>query len=46
MIMHMTLGSNDLERASAFYDAVMPVLNHARAPISLDGFLAYAPISD
>ena len=45
MIMHMTLGSNDLERAAHFYDAVMPILNHARAPISLDNFLAYAPVS-
>ncbi len=45
MIMHMTLGSNDLEKAAIFYDAVMPTLNHARAPINLDGFLAYAPIS-
>ena len=45
MIMHMTLGSNDLEKAASFYDAVMPTLRHARAPISLDNFLAYAPIS-
>ncbi|MEL6767966.1 MAG: VOC family protein [Pseudomonadota bacterium] len=43
MIMHMTLGSNDLEKASVFYDAVMPILHHARVPISLDSFLAYAP---
>ena len=43
--MHMTLGSNDLEKAAVFYDAVMPILNHARAPISLDNFVAYAPIS-
>lgn len=45
MMMHMTLGSNDLEKAALFYDAVMPVIGHARAPISLDSFLAYAPIS-
>ncbi|MEM1275208.1 MAG: VOC family protein [Pseudomonadota bacterium] len=45
MMMHMTLGSNDLGKAARFYDAVMPILNHARAPISLDGFLAYAPIT-
>lgn len=45
MMMHMTLGSNDLKKAAAFYDAVMPTLNHARAPISLDKFLAYAPVS-
>ncbi|MEM9605216.1 MAG: VOC family protein [Pseudomonadota bacterium] len=45
MIMHMTLGSNDLERAATFYDAVMPVLNHARAPIGLANFLAYASVS-
>ncbi len=43
--MHVTLGSNDLEKAAVFYDAVMPILRHARAPISLDSFLAYAPIS-
>lgn len=45
MIMHMTLGSNDLERSAVFYDAVMPILGQARAPISLDDFLAYAPTS-
>ncbi|MGD1869467.1 MAG: VOC family protein [Neomegalonema sp.] len=45
MMMHMTLGSNDLVKAAAFYDSVMPILNHARAPIKLESFLAYAPIS-
>ena len=45
MMMHVTLGSNDLEKAVIFYGAVMPILNHARAPIHLDNFLAYAPIS-
>ncbi len=45
MIMHMTLGSNDLEKAASFYDAVMPTIRHARVPINLDNFLAYAPIS-
>lgn len=45
MMMHMTLGSNDLEKAAVFYDAVMPILNHARATIKLESFLAYAPTS-
>lgn len=45
MMMHVTLGSNNLERAAIFYDAVMPILNHARRPISLDNFIAYVPTS-
>lgn len=43
--MHVTLGSNDLARSAVFYDAVMPILNHARAAIGLDGFIAYTPRS-
>lgn len=45
MMMHMTLGSNDLQKAAVFYDAVMPTIDHARAHISLESFLAYAPTS-
>ena len=43
MMMHVTLGSNDLEKSARFYDAVMPILNHTRAPIGLDDFVAYVP---
>lgn len=45
MIMHVTLGSNDLGRSAVFYGAVMPILHHARAPILLENFLAFVPIS-
>ena len=33
MFTHSNLGTNDLERAGSFYDAVMSTLGHKRAPV-------------
>lgn len=40
MFTHTFLGSNDLDRAAAFYDAVMGALGHTRLPVP--GQLVYA----
>jgi catechol 2,3-dioxygenase-like lactoylglutathione lyase family enzyme len=40
MFSHITVGTNDFERAAAFYDAVLAVLEHGRF-ISGDGHAGY-----
>jgi catechol 2,3-dioxygenase-like lactoylglutathione lyase family enzyme len=42
MILYITLGTNDLARATAFYDAVMPTLNLARRHAD-DSEVGYGP---
>ncbi len=45
MILYITLGTNDLARAKAFYDAVMPTLDLARRH-SDDSEIGYGPPDD
>lgn len=45
MFSHITVGTNDFERATVFYDAVMAILGHERF-ISGDGYMAYGQPSD
>lgn len=45
MFSHITIGSNDLERSTKFYDAVMPALGHARF-YSGDGIVGYGKPAD
>ena len=40
MFSHVTIGSNDLERSGAFYDAVMKTLGHERFYTG-DGIIGY-----
>ncbi|MDH3472210.1 MAG: VOC family protein [Rhodospirillales bacterium] len=40
MISHLSLGTNDLERAAAFYDAVLPTLGYKRV-LTRDDCVAY-----
>ncbi|MDP7546040.1 MAG: VOC family protein [Alphaproteobacteria bacterium] len=40
MFSHVTVGTNDFERATAFYDAVLAILDHARF-VSGDGHVGY-----
>lgn len=42
MIGYVTLGTNDLARAAAFYDAVCGELGVGRM-MEFDGFIAWAP---
>ena len=37
MFSHVTVGSNDLERAGAFYDAVLGALGYRQRPVQPDG---------
>jgi len=41
MIGHVTLGTNDIARAGAFYDAVLATLGHARGEPGGDTFISY-----
>ncbi len=45
MFSHITVGSNDLERAAVFYDAVMAVLGH-KCFISGEGYMGYGQPSE
>lgn len=45
MFSHITIGSNDTERAGQFYDAVMSALGHERF-YSADGAIAYGKPED
>jgi catechol 2,3-dioxygenase-like lactoylglutathione lyase family enzyme len=45
-ISHITLGTNDVARAAAFYDAVLGVLGFARLPKPADKPPAYAKGDD
>ena len=40
MISHLSLGTNDLARATAFYDVVLPVLGYKRI-LTRDDCVAY-----
>jgi catechol 2,3-dioxygenase-like lactoylglutathione lyase family enzyme len=40
MFSHVTIGTNDFERAAAFYDAVLAILDHGRF-VSGDGYAGY-----
>ncbi len=44
MFSHVTLGTNDLERARPFYDAVMAALGF-QAPFALPGTLVYGTLA-
>jgi catechol 2,3-dioxygenase-like lactoylglutathione lyase family enzyme len=44
MLSHVTLGTNDLERARAFYDPVMAALG-LEAPFALPGTLVYGTLT-
>ncbi len=47
MLSHVTLGSNDLERAIAFYDALLATLGIPRQETSLEhGLVGYAAAPD
>lgn len=41
MFGHVTVGTNDLERAARFYDAVMATLGHGRFPEAGETFVGY-----
>ncbi|MFN3824220.1 MAG: VOC family protein [Pseudorhodobacter sp.] len=41
MLLYTTVGTNDLPRAVAFYDAIFDVLGHARLPDWADGWAAW-----
>ncbi|MQT11325.1 VOC family protein [Segnochrobactrum spirostomi] len=41
MLLYTTLGTDDLPRAIAFYDAVMAALGHARLPDWSDGWAGW-----
>ncbi len=45
MFSHITVGSNDLERAAVFYDAVMAVLGQ-KCFISGEGYMGYGQPSE
>ncbi len=42
MIDYVTLGTNDIERAMAFYDVVLPILGHGRFSLR-GGWAGYGP---
>ena len=42
MIDYITLGTNNLERAIGFFDAVLPILGHGRFSVR-DGWAGYGP---
>lgn len=46
MIFDVTLGSSDLDRSGAFYDAVLGTLGHARSPELSEGWLGWGPKHD
>jgi catechol 2,3-dioxygenase-like lactoylglutathione lyase family enzyme len=47
MFSHVTIGTNDLARAIAFYDALLPMLGIARQQTELEhGLAGYAPGPD
>jgi len=41
MFSHITVGSSNMERSMAFYDAVMPAIGHGRLPLRNDNFVGY-----
>lgn len=45
MFSHITVGTNDFERAAGFYDAVLGVLGHERF-ISGEGYIGYGKPND
>jgi catechol 2,3-dioxygenase-like lactoylglutathione lyase family enzyme len=46
MIFDVTLGSSDIERSGAFYDAVLGALGHVRSPESTEGWIGWGPRHD
>ena len=46
MIFDVTLGSSDLKRSGAFYDAVLGALGYKRSPESTDGWIGWGPTHD
>lgn len=46
MIYDVTLGSSDLERSAAFYDAVLGALGYARSPETTEGWIGWGPHHD
>ena len=46
MIFDVTLGSSDLQRSGAFYDAVLGILGHERSPESSESWIGWGPRHD
>ncbi|HKY94709.1 MAG TPA: VOC family protein [Kiloniellales bacterium] len=46
LILYATLGSSDLERSGAFYDAVLGTLGYRRSPDSIDTWIGWGPSYD
>jgi catechol 2,3-dioxygenase-like lactoylglutathione lyase family enzyme len=46
MIFDVTLGSSDLKRSGAFYDAVLGTLGYERSPESIESWIGWGPKHD
>jgi catechol 2,3-dioxygenase-like lactoylglutathione lyase family enzyme len=46
LILYTTLGSSDLKRSGAFYDAVLGTLGCKRSPESIDSWIGWGPSYD
>jgi catechol 2,3-dioxygenase-like lactoylglutathione lyase family enzyme len=46
MLFDVTLGSSDLQRSGAFYDAVLSTLGYERSPESTERWIGWGPTHD